>query len=313
MIASLTSAASPMLAQAAPKATELAEILRQIDGGKVVVAVAIVATAYVLDRLIRRAVTTLEGELMRRRNQLRKAASLVRLGLFLAATYLAMSTLLEGQQQALMGVAGTLGLAAGFALKDTVGSLVAGVLILIDRPFKVGDRVEFGDHYGVIQKIGLRAVVLRTGGREWYSIPNNRFLSEVVVSANASTVEMMAAIKFYIGVGADFELARELVYRGCVTSRYACLDKPVDILVTEVALGGAYATVITCKAYVIDTSFENVYRTEVTRRVKRAFRKHRIPSPYAREYIVQTPEWEAEPDQSQPDQAPAAQTVEEAR
>jgi small conductance mechanosensitive channel len=286
----LTSGAATV-AQTTPKAVEIAEILQRIDGGKVAVALALLGFAYLLDRLIQRSAVRLEEELTGRRNVLRKAASLVRLGVFLAAAYLALTTLLEGQQRALLGVAGTLGLAAGFALKDTVSSLVAGILILIDRPFKVGDRVEFGDLYGEVQEIGLRAVVLRTNAREWYSIPNNRFLKEVVVSANASTVEMMAPIKFYIGVSADYELARELVYRGCVTSRYVCLDKPVETLVTEVARGSAYATVITCKVHVIDTRFENVFRTEVTQRVKRAFRAHRIASPYAREYIVQTPEW----------------------
>ncbi len=293
-----------LLAQAAPGASEVAEILTRIDGDRVAAAVVILAVGYFADELLRRLVKRLESKFDSRKKVVRKVMSLGRLGVFLVAGYLALTTLLAGQQRALLGVTGTLGLALGFALKDTASSLVAGILILVDRPFRVGDRVELGDLYGEIRAIGLRAVELRTLGGEWYSIPNNRFLSEVVVSANAGHVEMMAAIEFYVGVGENWELGREIVRRACVTSRFVHLDEPVDVFVTEVAGGGAYATVITCKAYVIDARFENAYRTDVTRRVKRAFREHRIACPYAREYIVQTPEWAPK---RPPDERPAGE------
>lgn len=280
-----------IVAQVGPEATEVAAILAGIEGDRVAAAALVLVLGYLVDRLLRRGVAELESGFESRRNVLRRGASLLRLGTFLVAGYLALTTLLAGQQQALMGVAGTLGLALGFALKDTVSSLVAGILILVDRPFRVGDRVEFGGLYGEIEAIGLRAVVLRTLARETYSIPNNRFLSEVVVSANDGKVEMMAAIEFYIGVGEEWDRARDIVERAAVTSPYVSLEHPVEVLVTEVKRDAAYATVITCKAHVIDARFENVYRTEVTRRVKRAFRDARIASPYAREYVVQTPEW----------------------
>lgn len=281
----------PVIAQVDPEAIEIVEILTRIDGDRVIAAVLVFAVGYGADVLIRRAMKRFQPITEQRRNVARKAVSLGRLGMFLVVGYLALTTLLAGQQTALLGVTGTLGLALGFALKDTVSSLAAGILILVDRPFKVGDRVQFGDIYGEVQEIGLRAVVLRTLARESYSIPNNRFLSEVVISASASRVEMMAAIEFYVGVGEDWEHAREIVYRACATSPYAFLDEPIDVLVSEIARDGAYATVLTAKAYVVDARFENDYRTEVTRRVKRAFRRHRIASPYAREYIVQSPEW----------------------
>ena len=74
--------------------------------------------------------------------------------------------------------------AVGFATRDLLASLVAGILIIFDRPFQIGDRVKFGGEYGDILKIGLRSVKLRTLDDSTVTIPNNLFLSEVVSSSN---------------------------------------------------------------------------------------------------------------------------------
>lgn len=286
----LTHVATYVLAQATPEAQAVIQTLQMIDVGKVVTAAVIIAVAYGLNHLVE---TTLEGVgegVARRRLVLKKVSSFARLSIFVAASFLVVVTFLAGQEKVLLGVMGTLGLAVGFALKDTASSIMAGILILVDRPFQVGDRIYFGDIYGEVKEIGLRAVRIRTPGAEMVSIPNNKFLTEAVASANAGNLDMLVAMEFYIAVTEDFQLAKKLVYGACVTSKYVFLERPVTLLIEDVARDSAFTTVITCKAYVIDTRFEKDFITDVTERVKRSFRKHDIQAPYAREMMVEEPD-----------------------
>ena len=67
-------------------------------------------------------------------------------------------------EQTLALIGGALAFALGFAAKDLVASLVAGFMIMADRPFQVGDRVNFGGAYGDVTAIGLRSVRIRHPG-----------------------------------------------------------------------------------------------------------------------------------------------------
>ncbi len=82
-----------------------------------------------------------------------------------------MSTI-QPSREIMVAVGGSLAVAVGFAIKDVIGSLFAGIILLFDRPFHVGDRVTFGDVYGEIKSIGLRAVRLNTLDDNLVTIPN---------------------------------------------------------------------------------------------------------------------------------------------
>lgn len=287
----LTSAfASPIIAQVDSEAA--AELAKQVDLEKIVTGVLIVAMAIVLSRLLQVTLDRVAEGIPKRRLLLKKVMSFTRLGIFVVATYMVIMTFFDAQEDktALLGLGGTLAVTIGFALKDAASSLMSGILILIDQPFQVGDRVQFGDTYGEVKEIGLRSVRIVTLDDNEVSIPNNKFLTESVSSANAGALDMMVVIKFYVAMTEDFEVAKRAVYEACVTSKYVFLEKPVTIVLKDEVVGPAYATVINCKAYVIDTRYEMAFVTDVTERVKRAFRENDIQYPYARELQIGPPE-----------------------
>jgi len=76
-------------------------------------------------------------------------------------------------QALIVAVSGTLAVALGLSMKDLIASIVAGVILLFDRPFQVGDRVTFGGTYGEVSTIGLRAVRLITLDDSVVTIPNS--------------------------------------------------------------------------------------------------------------------------------------------
>jgi small-conductance mechanosensitive channel len=186
---------------------------------------------------------------------------------------------LSPAKELLIALGGGAAIAIGLSLKDLMASLVAGLTLLFDRPFMVGDRVQFGDVYGEIKSIGLRSVKLVTLDDSLVTIPNARFISDVVSSGNAGALDMMIVIPFHVAVDADFETAQRLIYEAVVTSRYAYLAKPVKVVASEVVIGHNLALQLTAKAYVLDVQYEKDFQTDVVTRVTRVFLEHRIKRP----------------------------------
>ena len=286
----------PTVAQAAPDAAEVAKTLQALEFDRLARALVIVATGYALNRVVEGGLERLSGRLPKRRLTLNKLSSFARISIFVVGTYLALATLLADQHSAALGVAGTLALAVGFALKDTLSSVMAGVLILIDQPFQVGDRVRFGDIYGEVTEIGLRTVRIVTLDDHLVSIPNNKFLTEEVSSANDGQLDMMVELKFHVAINEDADLVKKLVYRACVTSKYVYLNKPVTMRVRDEEVGIAFVTTVKCKAHVIDARFEKAFATDVTERVKDAFRRYGIQPPYAQTWELSDREWSGRSD-----------------
>ena len=166
----------------------------------------------------------------------------------------------------LVAVGGSAAVAVGFALKDLVGSMIAGFILLFDRPFQVGDRVSFGDVYGEIKNIGLRSVRLNTLDDNLVTIPNSKFLTDVVASGNSGALDMMVVIPFYFSVTQDLNKVKELLHEVVITSRFAFLEKPVSIVFEEVALANNFVIKGIVKAYVIDVKYEKAFLSDITTR-----------------------------------------------
>jgi|SRR5690554_353784 len=277
----------PMLAQVTPEPEQLAEAFELLDFGRITRALIVIVAAYAANHFLASALERLGEGQAKQRLLFKKLSSFARLTIFGLATYIVVMTVMEGKEQMLVGFLATLGFALGFAFKDTASSLMAGVLILIDQPFQVGDRVTFGDIYGEVTEIGLRSVRIVTLADDQISVPNNKFLTDAVASSNAGALDMMVCIDFYIGITADFDLAKRIIYEASITSRYVYLQKPAVVMTQEVEFAGGLATRLQSKAYVLDTRYDVAYITDVTERVKRKFREHKMQYPYSRRYAAE--------------------------
>jgi small-conductance mechanosensitive channel len=178
---------------------------------------------------------------------------------------------------AVMG--GTVAVAVGFAVKDLVASFLAGIIIMLDRPFQVGDRVRFGGEYGDITAIGLRSVRMQSLTDDTITIPNNLFLSEISVSGNYGDLDMQISLPFYIGNDQDALRAKSIVVEAAASSRYIHLPKPIIVLVNQTLKDNYFFIKLTLKAYILDTQYEMPFETDVTLRVMEAFKKEGIQPP----------------------------------
>jgi len=235
--------------------------------------------AWLLLRFVDRLVMNLGRIFAERRLLLQKVNAFFRFAVYLLTMSTAILLSLKISREVLAILGGTAAVAMGFALKDLVASIVAGVMIMLDRPFQVGDRVSFGGEYGDITAIGLRSARLQTLDDNTVTIPNNMFLSQITSCGNYGELDMQVVIDFHIGVDQNVKLARDLIQESTVTSRYVYLPKPVVVLVSQVIIDPYVAVRLRVKAYVLDTMYEKAFVSDVNLRVLEAFESEGIQPP----------------------------------
>lgn len=179
----------------------------------------------------------------------------------------------------LLATSGTLAVAIGLSMKDLVASVVAGVILIFDRPFQVGDRVTFDGIYGEITTIGLRAVRLVTLDDSVVTIPNSKFVTDAVASGNFGAMDMLIEVNFHVDLASDIKLAKEILYETAVTSPYVFLKKPVALVLTEMNFANRPAMQIRVKSYVLDVQFEKAFQSDLLIRGNEALVKAGITRP----------------------------------
>ncbi len=245
----------------------------------ILVALLVIATAVVIQQAINRATARMGKRYSEHRLLAQQINTILRFCVYVVAIALVVSSVVSLEHEALLAFGGVLAVVIGFSLKDLASSVLAGLTILFDRPFQVGDRVTFGGQYGEITRIGLRSVRMVTLDDSTVTIPNNRFLTDVVVSGNAGNLDMQIVTDFWVALDTDIDAAKRIVYEAASTSRFVYLEKPVVVLVSDVVEANYLATRLRCRAYVLDIKYEMAFQTDVTERVKAAFREQGVRPP----------------------------------
>lgn len=248
-----------------------------IDLRTIVSFVLILLVAYLLTRLVSIVLRRVSERAVGQRIVIRMAIPMVKFGIYLLAFYVILDSVLDLTSAQLLAFSGLLGAALGFGLKDLFGGMVGGLVILLERPYRVGDKVSLHDHYGEVVDIGLRATRIVTHDDDLVSIPNYVFYTEAVANANAGDPEMMVTMEFYVAPEAPFERAVEIVEDAVITSRYIYItdDCPFSVSLRD----RPYYRLIRVRAYVNDHRHERALISDVTRRVLAAFDDEGIAKP----------------------------------
>ena len=262
-----------------PAADDYALLSQVINWTGIVQSAIAIFAAWLLLRFVDRIVADLGQAVAEHRLLLQRLNAFFHFFVYLLTGIIIVFLSFEFSPQVLTIFGGTVVVAVGFATRDLLASLVAGVLIIFDRPFQIGDRVSFGGEYGDILSIGLRSVKLRTLDDSTVTIPNNLFLSEVASSGNSGELSMQTVVDFFVGIDQDIELARGLIREAAATSRYIYLPKPIEVLASQMPLGSCVAMRLRLKAYVLDTKYEKDFETDVTLRVQGALADNAISPP----------------------------------
>jgi small-conductance mechanosensitive channel len=129
---------------------------------------------------------------------------------------------------------GALALALGFAAQDLVGNVVSGVFILKDKPFEVGDWIEWEDESGVVREVDLRVTKVETFNNEVITVPNSDLANNAVTNAMAND-RLRLQFVFGIGYDDDIDVARDIILDDARSLPEVLDDPAPTVRTTELA------------------------------------------------------------------------------
>jgi small-conductance mechanosensitive channel len=129
---------------------------------------------------------------------------------------------------ALLGAAGIVGIAVGFASQTSVSNIVSGLFLISEKPFAVGDVIRIGGTTGIIQSIDLLSIKIRTFDNLFVRIPNEKILTSELTNITRFPIRRM---EIAITVGFREELSRVRAILTDIARRNPfCLDEPEPIV-----------------------------------------------------------------------------------
>lgn len=164
----------------------------------------------------------------------------------------------------LIAVSASLGIAIGFAAQDILKNIFGGVMILLDRPFQVGDKIETGSYYGEVVEIGLRSIRIVTPDDSLVSIPNGELMNTSVSNSNNGEANCQVVAEIYLPITIDTNKIRQVAIEAAQVSKYIYLNKPITVLFfNEVKERRSYLK-MRLKAYVVDIRYEFAFKSDMT-------------------------------------------------
>ena len=210
---------------------------------------------------------------------IKRSIPFVRVLQWIFATYLVIVGVLSPPVETLLALTASAGLALGFASQDILKNIFGGIMILMDRPFQTGDKIQVKEHYGEVVQIGLRTVRIITPDDSLVSIPNSDLVNQAVSNSNNGESNCQVVAEFYLPPNIDLVRVKRIAYRAAVVSRYVYLNKPIAIIFKNEVHQGKSLIKMRLKAYVLDIRFEFAFASEMTEIVLQELLKNElIPS-----------------------------------
>lgn len=173
--------------------------------------------------------------------------------------------IIRPQQAVMFAVVGSLGLAVGLAAQGGMRNLLAGVMMIFNPPFRVGDMVEFGGHYGEVIKLDLSVTWLRTLYDNVVMVPNSMVLENSVANANSGELSEMVVVNIDLPRSVPVREVQALARQAATASPYTFLKKPI-VVALELRHDYDFLLRLVIKAYVMDVRFERLHASDVTGR-----------------------------------------------
>ncbi|ELZ47665.1 MscS Mechanosensitive ion channel [Halorubrum distributum JCM 9100] len=195
----------------------------------------------------------------------------------------------QGFLRSLATIAAAATLAIGFALQDVIKNFVAGVFIYTDKPFRIGDWIEWNGNSGVVEDISFRVTRVRTFDNELLTVPNHALTSDVVKNPVAKKT---LRLKFVFGIDYedDVETATDIIVEEAEKSDAILEDPAPSVRLTELA--DSYVG-LQSRIWIDDPSRADFVkaRADYVKAVKQRFDEEGISIPFPQRTVSGRNEW----------------------
>jgi small-conductance mechanosensitive channel len=271
-----TAAAAPIMLQAqapndsttAEKVDKKVQDLKELFSfGMILTILVIIIITYLLVRASEYILNNLSERASQHRLIIKRLIPILRIFLWVVALYIIIAGIVDPNIQTLIAVAGAIGIAVGLASQEILKNIFGGIMIILDKPFQVGDKIAFGDHYGEVQQIGLRSTRLITPDDSLVTIPNGEVISNAVSNTNSGELNCQVVAEIFLPATTDIAVAKQIARKAAVSSQYVYLKKPIVIIAVNEVHEKNFIIKLRVKAYVLDIRFEFPFQSDMTEQI----------------------------------------------
>jgi len=250
--------------QAQGRQEELSEIRELISFSKIFLTILLLLLTWFVNNLVNRILENLSEKATGYRLFIKRLTPISRIFIWSVAIYIIIAGVIDPPFETVITIAASIGIAVGFASQDILRNIFGGIMIILDRPFQVGDKIEVGEHYGEVLSIGLRSSRIVTPDDSVVSIPNGELMNRSVSNANSSALDCQVVSEIFLPADTDIETVKEIALKAVYSSPYTYLNKPVSIIVLNEYNQRKFLVKLRVKAYVLDIRYEFFFKSDVT-------------------------------------------------
>lgn len=244
-----------------------------------VVAVIVVLLFVTLARMARDAVRRVSSAVTDNRQIRQLLATLTYVAVIAIGLFTALSILdLQGVVTSLLAGVGIIGLALGFAFQDLAANFMAGILMAIRRPFKLGDIIDTNDHMGVVEEVSIRSTRIRTFQGQEVRIPNSAVFGNPLTNYS-DRGERRVDLACGVAYGDDLEQARLVALEAIEGLDFVRAEKGVQLFYNEFGDSSINFDLRFWIEFVTQKDFLHA-RSEAIVALKRAFDANGITIPF---------------------------------
>ena len=174
-------------------------------------------------------------------------------------------------------VFGLLSVGIGFGLQNVATNFVSGLIILFERPIKIGDRITIGDVWGDVVNISLRATLIRTVDNVAIIVPNSEFISSQVINWSHGDPKVRVHIPVGVAYGSDVPLVTKSLLEVAGNHPEVMKDPPPKVWFSEF---GDSSLNFELLAWTLDPKKRPDILSELNRAIDEIFRKNKIEIPF---------------------------------
>jgi small-conductance mechanosensitive channel len=254
-------------------------VLKVISVGKIIWSIIFLVFTYFIIRGVSKLLNVLAERSARYRITVKGFIPIIRVLGWILAIYIVIGGVINPPAETIIAVAASIGIAVGFAAQDILRNVFGGFIIIFDRPFKVGDKVEIDKYYGEVVEIGLRSTQIVTPDDSLVSVPNGEMMNRAVSNANAGEPNCQVVAEIYLPVTIDTDLVRKIAMETAQVSKYIYLNKPIRVLFfNEIHQRRSYLK-MRLKAYVLDIRDEFNFKSDMTEIVLKELISQKVVKP----------------------------------
>ncbi len=240
-----------------------------ISFGKIFWSLVFIVIGYFVIKLLSGILSLVAERNYRYKPAIRRILPIIKIAGWTLIVYIIISGIFQPPPETVFAFFASVGVAIGFASQDLLKNIFGGLMILFDKPFQIGDKIESGKYYGEVLEIGLRSTRVVTPDDSIVTIPNSEMMNQSISNANSSENNCQVVAEFYFSLSSDTRRIRQIAVEAAQVSRYVYINKPIAVEFSNVFVPKGSYLKMRLKAYVNDVRYEFAFQSEMTEIVLR--------------------------------------------